>query len=333
MTPLVGPYLSGLVNSGLLAQGGDSFWMPPRASSVAPAVDFVFNYIMAICAFFFALIMVLLVVFLIVYRRRPGVEPGPAPSHSTPLEIFWSVIPLGLVVSIFYFGFTTYMEMKNPPRNSLEIGVVAQKWSWAFQYADGTVTDKLHVPVDRPVRLTMQSRDVIHSLFVPAFRVKMDVVPGRYTQAWFKAVTPGEWDLYCAEYCGAGHSDMLSKVVVHKPGEFERWLEESAKAAGSMSPAQRGEKLFRTRGCGACHSTDGTPKTGGGPSLKGVFGHAVKVSKGDPVESADENYLRESIVEPNARLVEGFGPIMPTFKGQLKDSEISDLIEYIKTLK
>jgi cytochrome c oxidase subunit 2 len=322
--------LDGLAGLALLAQTEGSFWMPPRASTTAPEVDFAFNFILAISAVFFSLIVVLMVVFVILFRRRPDVPPGQSPSHSTPLEITWTLIPTGLVLFIFYFGFSAFMDMKTAPRNVYEVRVTGQKWSWVFSYPDGTTSPLLHVPVDRPVRLTMTSEDVIHSLFIPAFRVKMDLVPGRYTQVWFQAVEPGEYDLYCAEYCGTGHSDMLSKVVVHRPGEFEKWLADAANVLKRLPPAEAGRELFLRNGCSACHSTDGSAKTG--PTLKGIYGQTHAFSNASPAK-VDDNYIRESIVDPMAKIREGFQGVMPTFKGRLKDKELTAIIEYLKTLK
>ncbi|MEN6492717.1 MAG: cytochrome c oxidase subunit II [Thermoguttaceae bacterium] len=329
-TLLAFPSLGTSVQAGLLAQAGGSFWMPPKASTVAPAVDFVFHYILGISAFFFALIVVLMVLFVIRYRRRPGFEPSRSPSHSTALELTWTFIPVVLVVTMFYFGFTAFLNMKTPPRNAYDIRVIGQKWSWVFTYPDGTTSPILHVPVDRPVRLTMTSEDVIHSLFVPAFRVKMDLVPGRYTQAWFEAVTPGEYDLYCTEYCGTGHSDMLSKVVVHKSGEFEKWLEEAANILTRLPPVEAGRELVVRNGCGACHSTDDSVKVG--PSFKGIYGQTHTFANASPTQ-VDDNYIRESILEPMAKIRQGFQGVMPTYKGRLKDNQITAIAEYIKSLK
>jgi cytochrome c oxidase subunit 2 len=315
----------------LLAQQTGQFWMPPRASTTAGAVDWLFNLILVISAFFFSLIIVLMLVFVIRYRRRPGMEQKKAASHSTPLEVTWTLIPVGIVVYLFYAGFTTFMDMKTPPRNSYEVRVVARQWSWLFQYPNGVETNELHVPVDRPVLLTMSSLDVIHSLYIPAFRVKMDIVPGRYTQTWFQAVKPGDYDLYCSAYCGTNHSGMITHVVVHPPGEFESWLDETERKSNNLPPAQRGARLFVRKGCASCHTVDGTPKIG--PTLKGVYGSMVRIAGGPPVK-ADDDYIRESILDPDAKIVEGFESVrMSTFKGQLKEHEINELIEYIKTLK
>ena len=319
------------LDSLLLAQQTGQFWMPQRASTVAGGVDWLFNLILVISAFFFSLIVVLMLVFVIRYRRRPGIEQKTAPNHSTPLELTWTLIPVGIVVYLFYAAFTTFMDMKTPPRNAYDVRVVARQWSWLFQYPNGVETNELHVPVERPVLLTMSSLDVIHGLYIPAFRVKMDIVPGRYTQTWFQAVNPGEYDLYCSQYCGTNHSGMITHVVVHPPGEFDRWLDETERQSNKLPPAQRGARLFIRKGCASCHTVDGTPKIG--PTLKGVYGSMVRVVVGPPLK-ADDDYIRRSLLEPDFRIVEGFESVrMPTFKGLLKDHEIDELIQYLKTLK
>ncbi|MEX1310786.1 MAG: cytochrome c oxidase subunit II, partial [Candidatus Sulfomarinibacteraceae bacterium] len=207
---------------------GSSFWMPPQVSTVAQGVDWLFNFILAISVFFFLLIVVAMVIFVIKYRHREGQGAEESPSHNMALELTWTVIPLILVVVIFVFGFKGYLDMSTPPSNAYEILVEGQKWNWSFTYPNGYIDSNLHVPVDRPIRLVMSSQDVIHSLYIPAFRVKMDVVPGRYAKAWFEATEPGEYDLFCAEYCGTSHSDMIAHVVVHPVGEFETWLEKAS---------------------------------------------------------------------------------------------------------
>lgn len=321
---------SALPDSLLMAQGGSSFWMPEQASTEAGPVDFVFNLIMGISIFFFVLIVLLMVIFVIRYRRRPGVKPQPSPSHSTALEVTWTVIPLVIVVLIFYLGFVTYVDLRMPPGNPYEVGVTAQRWSWSFQYPNGYVEDTLHVPVDRPVLLTMTSEDVIHSLYVPAFRIKMDVVPGRYTKTWFQAVRPGQFDLYCTEYCGTGHSDMTTSVVVHESGEFEGWLEDASNFLERMPPEEAGELLTRKFGCVTCHSRDGAVLVG--PSFKGIFGETHTFTNGTQAQ-VDENYIRESILDPMAKIRLGYQGVMNTYKGRLKDEEITAIIEYIKSLK
>jgi len=316
----------------LLGQSGGTFWLPPPRSTTAEVVDSLFYFIFAVSAFFFILIVALMILFVILYRRRPGVEPQGTTHHNTALELIWTIIPLAIVMVIFYWGFTAYMDMRTSPRESYEIRVVGQKWSWLFKYPNGYVDSELHVPVAKPVRLIMTSEDVIHSLFIPAFRVKMDLVPGRYTQTWFHAVEPGSYDLYCAEYCGTGHSDMLSKVVVHEPGTFETWLENAGNLLATMTPVEAGETLYRRRGCGQCHSTDGTARAGGGPTFQGIYGQTHQMTDGSRVE-VEDNYIRESILEPQAKIRAGYEPIMPTYKGQLSDEEITAIIEFIKSLE
>jgi len=314
----------------LLAQLEQSFWLPPQASSTSAMVDDLFYILLGVSIFFFVLIVTLMTVFVIVFRRREGVEPSPSPSHNTPLELFWTAIPLCIVGFIFYEGFIGFMELRTAPRQAYEIRVVARQWLWMFEYPNGHKDEQLHVPVDRPVRLVMRSDDVIHGFYVPDFRVQMDVVPGRYTTLWFRAKQPGEHDLYCAQYCGTNHADMFTKVVVHPPGGFEKWLAEAGNLFKNLPPAEAGKQLYVRRNCQQCHSTDGTAGTG--PSFKGIFGHQTALEGGGSVP-VDENYIRESILEPQAKVVQGYKPVMPTYKGILSDDEISDLIEFIKSLK
>jgi cytochrome c oxidase subunit 2 len=285
--------------------------------------------ILGIAAFFFVLVMAFMVYFAIAYRRRPGRTAEKTATHSNALEITWTVIPLIIVAYIFYAGFDAYMHMKTGPQNAYEILVKARKWDWFFTYPNGHVDSDLHVPVNEPIKLIMSSDDVIHSLSIPSFRVKMDCVPGRYTYAWFQGTQPGTYGLYCTEYCGDSHYDMLANVVVHEPGGFSAWLEDAANFYKNLPPAEAGKVLF-TRRCNQCHSDDGTAKTG--PTIKGIFGDAHKLRDGSSVE-VNEDYIRESIMDPQAKIVEGYPPAMPTFKGVLNDDEITYLIEYIKTLE
>ena len=314
----------------LLAFTDDSFWMPPPGSSVAPQVDWIFNVLLGVSTFFFVLIVTLMVVFVFRYRRRPGVVMAAAPSHSTTLEIIWSVIPIAIVAFIFYYGLATYMEIMTQPRNGYDIRVTAQKWNWRFTYPNGHSDGDLHVPVDEPVRLTMSSNDVIHSFYVPDFRVKMDVVPGRYTKTWFCATGVGEHGLYCTAYCGTGHSDMLARVVVQSRADFDKWLSEADKELNNLPPVERGKRLYEKNRCTQCHSIDGTRIRG--PSFKGIYGQRVDF-EGGTSGTVDDNYIRESILDPGAKIVLGYVNEMPTFKGQLSDDDISALIEFIKSLK
>lgn len=319
--------MTGFLCNLLFAQGG--FWMPQKGSSTAGDVDWLFQFILWVAVFFFVLVVGLMTVFVLRYRRRPGTGPEESPSHNTKLEIAWSVVPIILVMVMFYAGFKTYLGMETPPRGAYEIKVIAQKWQWSFQYPNGYTDPLLHVPVDEPVTLLMSSQDVIHSLFVPAFRLKKDVVPGRYTRAWFTATKAGVHPLYCAEYCGTGHSDMTTAVIVHEPGGFEEWLTSAANLYADMPPAEAGEMLYASKGCTACHSVDGTKMVG--PTLKGSYGRTETLRDGSHV-TVDENYLRESIYDPQAKVLEGYEPVMPTYQGTVSEEELGYLIEFIKSL-
>ena len=313
-----------------MAAGAGDFWMPFQGSTTAPAVDRLFYFIFWVSVVFFVLIVGLSLLFVIRYRARRGHTAEPSAHHNTALELTWTVIPLILVVVIFAWGFMVFMDMTTAPANAQEVQVTGQKWKWLFTYPNGHVDENLHVPVDAPVNLVMTSEDVIHSFFVPAFRLKRDVVPGRYTTTWFRATAPGEYQIYCAEYCGTAHADMLAKVVVHPPGGYERWLADAGNLLDRMSPAEAGQLLATTRGCFQCHSVDG--RSGIGPTFQGTFGSRRPLGDGGLV-LMDENYIRESILDPNSRVVAGYEPVMPTYRGRLTDQEITAIIEYLKTLQ
>ena len=312
-----------------IAQSGGSFWMPPEASTTAGSVDRLFYFIFWISVIFFTLIVGLMIIFIFKYRKRDGVRTTSGPTHNTALELTWTVIPLILVFIIFYIGFKSFLDVSTTPANAYPIQVDAQRWKWLFTYPNGHVDENLHVPVDTPIGLTMTSEDVIHSFFVPDFRLKRDIVPGRYNKAWFRATSPGEHALLCAEYCGTGHSDMGAMIIVHPSGEFEKWLAEATGSLSKLPPAEAGERIYKTRGCAQCHSVDG--KGGIGPTLKDLFGSNVPLKDGRTIV-AEENYIRESILDPQAAIVAGFDPVMPTYKGRLKDDEITVIIAYLKTL-
>ena len=315
----------------LLANDEAGFWFPPQGSTVAENVDSVYFFILYVCTFFFVLIVGLMVLFMIKYRYRPGVEAEVTPTHNLPLELSWSVIPTLITIVMFWVGFTSYLDMRTPPSSSYEIDVVAKKWVWAFKYPNGWIDNELHVPKGENVTLTMASDDVLHSLWVPAFRTKMDVVPGRYTQLWFNATIAGEFPLMCAEYCGQKHSQMVTKVVVHETrGDFDKWLKIASNIHKNKSPVEAGEYFYKTRGCIQCHSLDGVPKNG--PSFKDLFGKERKFTDGTSTV-ADANYIRNSTLEPQSKIVNGFRPIMPTFKGQLTDQDITAIIAFIKSQK
>jgi cytochrome c oxidase subunit 2 len=315
----------------LLAQTTESFWLPPPDSTTAGSVDGLFYLILWISVFFFVLIVGLMVLFVILYRRRSeGSTPRKSATHNTLLEITWSVIPLGIVILIFYLGFVGYMDMRLPPREAYEIDVVARQWSWQFKYTNGFTDSILHVPADQPVRLIMRSEDVIHSLSIPDFRVKMDLVPGRYTKTWFHAKHAGEHALYCTEYCGTGHSDMTTLVKVYKRGTFEQELERLNMGVAAMTPAERGQRLYVNEGCSQCHSIDGTEKTG--PSFKGIWGQTHQFTNAAPT-IVDENYIRESIIDPSAKILAGREDKMNSFQGKFTDEELGYLIKFIQSRK
>lgn len=305
--------------------------MPPAGTEYAREVDSLYLFLVGLSAFFFFLVAGLIAWFVIRYRRRQPGERTPHLTHHTGLEIAWSVIPLALLMMIFFWGFSSYMNATVSPADAMEIQVTAKKWLWQFEYPNGIRTiNELHVPLGQPVRLVMNSEDVIHSFYVPTFRVKQDVVPGTYTQLWFEATEPGMHRLLCAEYCGKGHSDMLARIYVDDEKAYGEWLETGGDQGKNMPLAQFGALVYASRGCETCHSLDGSRREG--PSFKGIFGHPAKLSDGKTV-MVDENYLRESILQPQARLVAGYEGIMPTFQGLLREREINALIEFIKAQK
>lgn len=306
----------------------DGFWLPDSAAA-DPVMDHVFNLILVICSILFALVVGLMTLFVVQYRRRPGKLPQKSPSHNTLLEVTWTAIPILIVAVIFYQGFVAYLTMQTAPPGCYDLRVSARQWAWQFIYPNGHVDENLHVPAGEPVRLTMTSEDVIHGLWIPALRIKKDVVPGRYASLWFQADKPGTYDLVCTQYCGDDHSNMLSTVVVHTPEDYDKWLKEAANYLKTLPPAEAGKMLYQRRGCSQCHSIDGTAGTG--PSFKGIYGTETKLSNGSTV-LVDDNYIRESILEPQAKIVAGYQPVMSTYKGLVSDDEITAIIEFIKSL-
>jgi cytochrome c oxidase subunit II len=294
---------------------------------MAGQVDALYFFLLAVSAFFVVLIGTLIVVFGIRYRRRAEGEVGGKVVPALSLEIAWTVIPLGLGLVMFAWGANVYFAQSQPPAETLDVYVTGKQWMWKFQHLDGQrEINELHVPAGRAVRITGTSEDVIHSFFVPAFRVKADVLPGRYTTIWFNATRPGLYHLFCAEYCGTRHSGMIGTIVVMQPTEYQAWLSGGA-AEGSL--ASQGQKLFQDLACITCHRSD---SQGRGPNLEGVFGSRVELNGGQTV-MADEAYVRESILSPSAKVVAGFQPVMPTFQGLVSEEQLIALVEYIKTLK
>ena len=309
-------------------------WIPEVASNLATKVDGVLFFITVVSVIFFLIVSIFLIVFAIKYRRRREDEETPYITGNETLELIWTVIPSILLMVIFVYAFVVFRDMRNPPDDATEINVNAKQWLWQFEYYNGRKTlNELYVQQNRPVKLVMRSDDVIHSFFVPEFRVKQDILGGRYTQLWFTPTKVGTFNLFCAEYCGTGHSKMLGKVVVLSPEAYDIWEkgEEVQEEIGvaSLPSAERGEQLYKQSGCNACHSVDGS--TGVGPSWKGLVGHKVALQDSEVIR-ADENYIRESILEPQAKIVNGYQPVMPSYKGILSDDDISALIAYMKTL-
>ena len=312
-------------------------WIPESASNLASNVDNITLFVTILSVFFFVLISAFLVAFSIKYRRKSENQETAYITGNELIEIIWTVIPSILLMVIFAWGYMAFRELRNPPPDALEINVSAKQWLWQFEYFNGKKSiNEMNVQKDRPVRLIMRSDDVIHSFFVPQFRVKQDVLPGNYSQLWFTPTKTGTYDIYCTEYCGAGHSKMLGKVNVLSPEAYARWERADEFAGGGIAggsdlpPAERGENLYSQRGCNACHSLDGSD--GVGPTFKGVYKREEKLADGSVV-IADENYLRESIYIPQAKMVAGYAPVMPAFKGILSDDEVTAIIEFLKTQK
>lgn len=326
--------------------------LPIQATDVAAKWDSLYLFLLGLSAFFFVIVVGGMLVFAYKYRQSASPKSKYIVDNHF-LEAFWTVIPTVLLMVIFAWGWSVYKSMVQAPSDAYEVRVIAKQWLWQFQYDDGRTTiGELYVPVNKPVKLVMTSDDVIHSFFVPNFRIKQDVVPGMYTSVWFEANIPGQHQVFCTEYCGTSHSGMLAKIFAldevqwkaFKKGEKITGLpnvgvggmampvSESAKLESkALSPlALQGKTLMQAKGCVACHSDDGTIKVG--PSMKGIYGHDVELVDGTKVK-VDDNYLRESMENPAAKVVKGFSPVMPTFKGLLKEEDLNAIITYIKSLK
>jgi cytochrome c oxidase subunit 2 len=299
---------------------------PEAASTIAGSVDNVYFLLIAVSAFFSILIFALIFYFAIRYRRRRADEI-PKPMHgSLRLELFWSITPGIIALGIFALGTAIYFRNAESPPGAMEIYVVGKQWMWKLQHPEGhREINELHVPVGQPIKLTMATEDVIHSFFVPAFRVKMDVIPGRYTSLWFQPTKPGKYHLFCAEYCGTQHSAMKGWVYVMEPVDYENWL---SGAAVGETMAETGRKLFERLGCQTCHRAD---LPGRGPVLEGLFGTPVRLQNGEQVV-ADEAYIRESILQPAAKIAGGYRTQMPTFQGQITEEGLLQIVAYIKSL-
>jgi len=293
---------------------------------MAPQVDHLLYFLMAVAVFFGLGIFLAIFYFAIRYRRRSEKELPHSVHTGMALEILWSVIPFGLTMIMFTWGADLFFRESRPPDNAIQIYVVGKQWMWKLQHMEGRrEINELHVPMGRPVKLTMTSEDVIHSFFIPSFRVKQDVVPGRYSTLWFEPTKPGKYHLFCAEYCGTKHSGMIGWIYVMEPQDYQEWVSGSV---GGGTLAEAGGKLFESLACANCHHLDGSGRC---PTLTGLFGRNVQLSTGQVVK-ADEAYIRESILQPNAKIVAGYQPIMPTFQGLVTEEGVVQLIEYIKSL-
>jgi len=298
---------------------------PESASSVAPYVDGLYLGLVAITGAVSLLIWVVIFYFAIKYRRRPDNELAQEQEPPAALEMTWIIIPTIIFIGIFIVGAWVFFRIQRVPSNSLEVYATGRQWMWKFQHPTGQrEINMLHVPVNRPVKITMASEDVIHSLWFPAFRVKNDVLPNRYRTVWFQATKTGRFHIFCAEYCGTQHSGMIGWVEVMEATEYQRWL-----AGGSEgSLASQGEKLFQKYACNTCHTNDAT---GRGPVLAGLNGKTIALADGRSVV-ADDNYIRESILNPTAKVAAGFQPIMPTFQGQVSEEDLIRLLAYVKSM-
>ena len=308
-----------------------TIWLPDQVSTFANEIDSLFYFILYWTIFFFVLVAFGVSYFGWKYRDKTRKGLTSSIDHNTILEITWTGIPLILVTVVFFWGAGSYMKMNIAPYDSMEINVKAQKWFWTFTYKEGfTNANELVVPINRPVKLIMESQDVLHSFYVPDFRVKMDVIPNRYMTLWFEPTKIGEYDIFCTEYCGRSHSEMLGKVRVLSQSDYEKWLISANVVDESIPLVDLGEMVYKKNACYTCHSTDGSTVIG--PSFKGIWGSRMEHADGTTA-LVDENYILESIIEPQKKIVNGYQGVMPSYKGILRDREIQGVIEYIKSLK
>lgn len=299
---------------------------PIEASTVAIDVDLLLTGLVAISAFFTLIVLILIVYFGLKYRRGKAADRSNPPLTSIKIELAWIFGLILLSVGAYTWATVIFFNMNRPPEETIDISVVGLQWMWKFQHADGQrEINELHVPVGYPVRLVMTSQDVIHSFYVPAFRLKNDVIPGRYTELWFEATKTGEFHLFCAEYCGTNHAEMIGKIIVMDPRAYQEWL--GGQPVG-VSMVQAGEELFTQLGCSSCHVAGAGVRA---PTLAGVFGSEVRLASGETVV-ADEEYIRESIFFPQEKIVTGYDPIMPSYQGRVSEEQVLQLIAYIRSL-
>ena len=300
---------------------------PEQGSALAADVDALYFFIVAVTAFVAIVVTIVVIYFAAKYSTNDPLKVGARIHGSIPLELAWSIIPFLVTIVIFAWSADVFFDLQRPPDQTLEIYATGKRWMWKFQHLDGqNEINELHVPAGRPVKITFTSEDVLHSLFFPVFRTKADAIPGRYSTVWFTPTLIGEHHIFCAEYCGTNHSGMVGKVVVMEPTAYEAWLTGNV---GGGSLATRGERLFSDLACNTCHLSDGR---GRGPSLANKFGAAERLASGATV-AVDESYVRESILTPQAKLVDGYQPLMPTFQGLVSEENVMALVEYVKSLR
>ncbi|HEX8948011.1 MAG TPA: cytochrome c oxidase subunit II [Dissulfurispiraceae bacterium] len=295
-------------------------------SNTAGEIDTAFLIITGMCVALFVIVITAMLYFLVKYNKKRHPQPEKTGQHIV-LEITWTVIPVILVLIMFYVGWVDFDAIRNPPKGAMPVNVIGRQWSWSFHYGNGKEADVLRVPLGKPVELILTSEDVLHSFYIPAYRIKEDTVPGMKTHLWFIANTAGSYDIFCTEYCGLAHSHMLSKLIAMPEGDFNAWYQ----SRGAAGKEGKELEVLKGKGCLGCHSTDGTRKVG--PTLKGLFGRQVTVVTGgkERTLTADEDYLRRSILDPQADIVKGYPPIMP--KIPMTQEELDEIVEYLKTLK
>lgn len=299
---------------------------PDQASAIAWRVDAVFFFELAVCVFFTALICILILFYATKYRKGSRADRSNPVTSNVALEVIWVAVPLGISMVMFVAATVVYFQMYRAPDNAPEVYALGRQWMWQVQHPGGKrEINELHVPVGQPVKIVLGSQDVIHSFYVPAFRVKQDAVPGRYTSMWFQPDRIGKFHLYCAEYCGTNHSKMIGSIIVMEPADYQRWLESGTQ---TKTMAESGAQLFQSFGCSGCHAANATVRA---PLLDGIYGHPVPL-EGGKVVTADERYLRDSILLPLSQVAAGYKPVMPTYQGRIQEDELLKIIAYIKAL-
>lgn len=311
--------------SALLAQSS-SVWLPTDASTLAPEYDSLFYFVLWTSVIIFVGVVAAMVWFAYKYRRTGSDERPELVEENKLIEISWVVIPTILVLIVFTWGFRAFIKFGVAPPGAYEVTVRAQQWSWLFTYPNGVQSSELHVPIDRPVRLKMSSTDVIHSFAVPAFRIKQDVLPNRYSYVWFEPTRTDSFKVFCTEYCGTQHSGMLADVIVQSQSDFEQWLQEAGTPEDMPLP-ELGERVYQQQGCQACHSLDGS--RGVGPSFQNAYGTERQFADGSSTV-ADANYIRQSILNPGEKVVEGYQNVMPASYSELSEREVSALVAFIE---